>query len=90
MHSICIEVACLLDDVAEVNVISQVIVLRYNLHKLDVPLPSIEGFRGEKGYCYSAYRLRVCIADSIGAERITDDMFFSIDLSGSDVLLERL
>ena len=63
--------------------------LRYNLRKLDVPLPSIEGFRGEKGYYYSAYRLRMRIADSIGTKRIIDDMFFGVDLSSSNVLLGR-
>jgi hypothetical protein len=89
-HSTRIEVAYLLDDVAEVNIISQAIALRYNLHKIDILLPNIEGFRGEKGYYYGAYRLRMRIADSIGAKRITDDVFFGVDLSGSDVLLERL
>ena len=79
----------MLDNVVEVNIISQVIALRYNLYKIDVPLPNMEGFRGEKGYCYSAYRLYIRIADSIGTKRIIDDMFFSVDLSSSDVLLGR-
>ena len=79
----------MLDDAAEVNVISQVMALRCNLHKLDVPLPSMEGFRGEKGHCYGAYRLRMRIADSTGAERMTDDVFFGVDFSGSNVLLGR-
>ena len=61
-----------------------------NLHKIDVPLPNIEGFRSEKGYCYSAYRLCMHIADSIDTKRITDDIFFGVDLSGSDVLLGQL
>lgn len=82
-------IACMLDDAAEVNVISQNLVLRCNLRKVDVPLPQMEGFRGEKGHCYGAYKLRMRIADSTGAERITDDVFFSVDLSGSDVLLGR-
>jgi transposase InsO family protein len=79
----------MLDDAAEVNVISQSIVLQCNLRKVDVPLPNMEGFRGEKGHCYGAYKLRMRIADSTGAERMTDDVFFSVDLSGSDVLLGR-
>ncbi|GAB7332949.1 hypothetical protein MBLNU13_g04654t1 [Cladosporium sp. NU13] len=49
----------------------------------------MEGFRGEQGYCYGAYKLRLRIADSTGAERVTDDVFFATDLSGSDVLLGR-
>ena len=59
------------------------------MHKLDVPLPSIEGFKGEKDYYYSAYRLRIRIVDSTSAKRIIDDMFFGVDLSGSNVLLGR-
>jgi hypothetical protein len=80
----------LLDDAAEVNVISHLTVLKYGLQKVDIPLPNMEGFRGEKGYCYSAYKLRMRIADSIGEERLTDHVFFSVNLSGSDVLLRRL
>ncbi|KAM0709942.1 hypothetical protein Q7P35_003986 [Cladosporium inversicolor] len=45
-------VTCLLDDAAEVNVISQSTALQCNLVKVDVPLPNMEGFRGEKGACY--------------------------------------
>jgi transposase InsO family protein len=79
----------MLDDAAEVNVISQSMVLQCDLRKVDVPLPNMEGFRGEKGHCYGAYKLRMRIADSTGQERMTDDVFFSVDLSGSDVLLGR-
>ncbi|KAM0708837.1 hypothetical protein Q7P35_005490 [Cladosporium inversicolor] len=82
-------VTCLLDDAAEVNVISQSTALRCNLVKVDVPLPDMEGFRGEKGACYGAYKLRMRIADSTGAERVTDDVFFAVDLSGAEVLLGR-
>jgi hypothetical protein len=80
----------MLDNTAEVNVISHLIVLKYGLQKVDIPLPTIEGFRGEKSYYYSAYKLRICIADSTGQERLTDSIFFSVNLSGSDVLLGRL
>jgi hypothetical protein len=79
----------LLDDAAEVNVISHLTVLKCGLQKVDVPLPNMEGFRGEKGHCYGAYKLRMRIADSTGEERLTDHVFFSVDLSGSDVLLGR-
>jgi hypothetical protein len=64
-------------------------VLKCGLQKVDIPLPTIEGFRGEKGYCYGAYKLRMRIADSTGQERSTEGIFFSVDLSGSDVLLGR-
>ena len=49
----------------------------------------MEGFRGEEGYYYGAYRLRIRIADCTGAKRMIDDVFFGVKLSGSDVLLGR-
>jgi hypothetical protein len=57
---------------------------------IDIPIPIIEGFRSEKGYYYSTYKLRLRIVDTIGIERIIEDMFFAIDLSSSDVLLGQL
>jgi hypothetical protein len=56
----------MLDDAAEVNVISHLTVLKCGLQKVDILLLTIEGFRGEKGYYYSAYKLRIRIADSTG------------------------
>jgi hypothetical protein len=56
----------MLDDIAKVNVISHLIVLKYRLQKVDILLLTIEGFRGEKGYYYSAYKLRMRITDSTG------------------------
>jgi hypothetical protein len=54
----------MLDNVAKVNIISHLIVLKYGLQKVDILLLTIEGFRGEKGYYYGAYKLRMRIADS--------------------------
>jgi hypothetical protein len=56
----------MLDDVAKVNVILYLIVLKYGLQKFDILLLTIEGFRGEKGYYYSVYKLHMRIADSTG------------------------
>jgi hypothetical protein len=56
----------MLDDAAKVNIILYLIVLKYRLQKVDIPLLTIEGFRGEKGYYYSAYKLRIRITDSTG------------------------
>jgi hypothetical protein len=56
----------MLDNAAEVNVISYLIVLKCGLQKVDIPLLTMEGFRGEKGYYYGAYKLRMRIADSTG------------------------
>jgi hypothetical protein len=56
----------MLDDVAKVNIILYLTVLKYRLQKVDILLLTIEGFRGEKGYYYGAYKLRMRITDSIG------------------------
>ena len=80
----------MLDNAADVNVISQITALQCNLVRIDVPIPTMEGFRGEKGHCYGAYKLRLRIIDTTGAERIIEDVFFAIDLSSLDVLLGRL
>lgn len=52
-------------------------------------LPKIEGFNGDKGHCYGAYKLRMRVADSSGEERMTDDVFFGCDLIGPEALLGR-
>lgn len=79
----------MLDDAAEVNVISQAFALKCNAKKVEVPIPRIEGFRGEKGSCYGAYEVRMRIADSSGTERLTKDVFFGCDLNGVEILLGR-
>jgi hypothetical protein len=56
----------MLDNTAEVNVISYLIVLKCGLQKVDILLLTIEGFGGEKSYYYSAYKLRIRIIDSTG------------------------
>ena len=90
MHRKRTPVRCLLNDVADVNVISQITALQCNLVRIDVPISTIEGFRGKKGYYYGTYKLCLQIVDSIGVERIIEDVFFAIDLSSSDVLLGQL
>lgn len=79
----------MLDNAADVNVISQTTALQCNLGKIEVPIPTMEGFRGEQGHCYSAYKLRLRIADSTGTERVTEDVFFAVDLPSSNILLGR-
>ena len=81
---------CLLDNVANVNVVSQAFAVRCGLRKVEVPLLSMEGFRGEKSYYYGAYKISMRLTDSTSVERAMEHLFYSVDLSGTDLLLGRL
>jgi len=83
------EAGCLLDDAADVNVISQSFAVKCRMRKADISLPRMEGFRGEQGYCYGAYKVTLRLADSSGAERITSHIFYGVDLQGAELLLGR-
>lgn len=83
-------VDCILDDGADVNVISQQVALECGLRRLEeAPLPAMESFRGEKGHCYGAYRVRMRLTDSSGTERMTISTFYGADLPGREILLGR-
>jgi hypothetical protein len=82
-------VVCVLDDAADVNVISEAFARKVGLKKLDIALPDIEGFRRDKGNVYGAYRVRMRLADSIGEDKLTKETFFRVDLKGPEVLLGR-
>jgi hypothetical protein len=49
----------------------------------------LEGFRGDKGGVYGAYRVRMRLADSTGEEKLTEETFFGVDLKGLKILLGR-
>ena len=81
----------LLDDAADVNVISQVAALKWNLPKLeDATILDITSFRSERRYVYGAHRLSLRLADSIGVEKDTYSVFYAVNLLGPQVLLGRL
>jgi len=79
----------MLDNVADINIVLQCFALVSRLYKVDIPLPFIEGFCSKKGYCYSAYKVTLCLADSTGTERRTKHVFFRVDLNRADLLLRR-
>jgi hypothetical protein len=81
-------VAYVLDDTADVNVISEAFARKVGLKKLDLTLPDMEGFRGDKGGVYGAYRVRMRLADSTGKEKLTEETF-RVDLKGPEILLSR-
>jgi hypothetical protein len=82
-------IACVLDDAADVNVISEAFTQKVGLKKLAIALPDIEGFRRDKGSVYGAYRVRVRLADSTGEDKLTKETFFGVDLKGPEILLGR-
>jgi hypothetical protein len=82
-------VACVLDDAADVNVISEAFARKVGLKKLDIALPDMEGFRRDKGNVYGAYYVCMRLADSIGEDKLTKETFFRVDLKGPEVLLGR-
>ena len=59
------------------------------MKKLNITLPDIEGFRGDKGNVYGAYCVRMRLADSTGEDKLTKETFFGVDLKGPKVLLGR-
>jgi len=80
---------CLLNNVADVNVVLQALALRNNLRKVNMPLLSIEGFYSKQGYCYSMYKVILHLADLMQASCRMQHIFYSINLSRSDLLLSR-
>lgn len=75
----------MLDDAADVNVVSQAFAVKSRLRKVSVPLPCMEGFRGETGCCFGAYKVTLRLADSTNVERITEHIFYVVDLYGADL-----
>ena len=80
---------CVLDDGADINVISQSLALKYGLRKISTPLPDVSNFEGTEAHCYGAYAVRLCLADSTGVERTTTSVFFATDLREPEMLLGR-
>ena len=82
----------LLDDAADVNVISQAFVLQHNLERIEeAELPDVNSFEGQRGFCYGAYAPSIRLADSKGVERETSGTFYAFDngARGPSVILGR-
>lgn len=85
-----VESEFLLDDAADVNVVSQSFVLQYGLKRIaSLTLPAINSFNREKGHCYGAYRLDIRLVDSDGCGKHTSSVFYAMDMPGAPVLLSR-
>ena len=85
------EATFLLDDAADVNVISQAFVLQHGLERIeDAELPGVSTFLADqKGYCYGAYAPHLRVADSEGTERRTIGTFYAFNTAGPTVILGR-
>ncbi|KAF4546986.1 Transposon Tf2-5 polyprotein-like protein 3 [Elsinoe fawcettii] len=81
----------LLDDGAEVNLISPAFALRHDLPRVKrARYPKISSFSGARGHVYGAYKLRVRLADSDGDLRETVGTFYAMELAvGPPVVLGR-
>jgi hypothetical protein len=78
-----VEATFLLDDAADVNVISQAFVLQHNLERIEeAELPDVDSFEGQPGYCYGAYAPRIRLTDSEGVYRETSGTFYAFDSKG--------
>ena len=85
-----VRVECILDDGADVNLVSRKLMLQTNLRKVNVAIPEIEGFQGTKSVCYGAYSVRLRLADSTGEARLTERTFYCVDMPGNpDLILGR-
>lgn len=83
-------VVCLLDDLAEINVIPRHVAIPLDIKRLEgASLPFMESFRDEKGYCGDAYAVRMRLADSSGDERMTTSSFFAAEMLSDKLLLGR-
>ena len=79
-----------LDDGADVNVVSQTYVVQHGLVRVaSAELPSVGGFLSDKGRCYGAHRIKVCLTDSQGCEKQTTGLFYAFDMPGAPILLGR-
>ena len=80
----------LLDDGADINVVSRKFALQYGLPFVkEAQLPKISSFQGREGFCYGAHRVRIRLADSQGQTKETVGIFYAMDMAGADVILGR-
>jgi hypothetical protein len=71
-------------------VIPQTLAVEQQLVRIEgATLPTVRTFRGNKGYCYGAYAVRVRLSDSAGVERSSKGLFYSMDIDNNALILGR-
>lgn len=79
-----------LDDAADVNLVSQTLVLRIQSQPIpEARLPYTKSIFGNSSHCYGAHELRIRLADSDNTERETTGIFYAMEFPGDPVLLGR-
>ena len=80
----------LLDDAADVNIVSQTFVVEHGLARIPhASLPRIDSFQGHRGHCYGAHLLTLRLTDSANVTKETRGIFYSMDMPGPPVILGR-
>ena len=73
----------LLDDAADVNIVSQSFIVQHGLARLpQASLLRIDSFQGHRGHCYRAHNLHLRLTDSDGVAKDTCGNFYAMDLPG--------
>ena len=80
----------LLDDGADVNVVSRAFALQHNLPFIkDAYVPRASSFQGRSAFCYGAHRVRLCLADANGKEKESVGIFYAMDMDKPAIILGR-
>ena len=80
----------LLDDAADLNVVSQTFVMTHTLQPIEeAKLPSPKDFHEGTPHVYGAHAIRLRLTDSRGTTRDTEDIFYAIDIGTPSLLLGR-
>ncbi len=83
-----IEASFCLDDAADINVVAHSFVKKHNLLLVKgAILLNMESFYRDRGRCYSAYTMRLHLANSYYAQRTSTTLFYAIDIEVLDFIL---
>ena len=85
-----VETSFLLDDAADVNIVSRKFALQHGLLQVkDALLPQVDSFQGQRGFCYGAHLICLRLADSADVARESIGVFYAMDIEGPPVILGR-
>jgi hypothetical protein len=80
----------ILDDAAEVNLISQASVLKHRLASMrNASVPHTVGFNRQSVHCFGVYRIAIRLKDSLGVTRDTIGVFYAVAMLPPELILGR-